>query len=335
MKRMPTQANMISDVRSFMKSRVILTAAELDLFTRLDQETISAKDLANSLDLNERALTRILDCLITFELLEKQNDSYRTTEKGSHLSSLHPQSILPSVKHSISLWNNWNHLTVAIKEGTNPHLKSSNNQTVSDQERKDFIGSMHVGARKLSHKICDSYDSRPFKKLLDIGGGSGAYTIAFLQKNPQLEATIFDLDGVILIAEERIREVQLQNRVNFVAGDYNKDELPGGCDLALLSAVIHQNSSEQNLSLFQKIYRALELGGSLLIRDHVMDTTRTKPPLGALFALNMLVSTSAGDTYTFDEIKGGLETAGFEKVELLMKGERMDCLIEARKLRKS
>ncbi|GAH59233.1 unnamed protein product, partial [marine sediment metagenome] len=176
-------------------------------------------------------------------------------------------------------------------------------------------------------------DSRPFKKLLDIGGGSGAYTIAFLQKNPQLQAIIYDLDGVILIAEEKIREVQLQNRVNFVTGDYNKNELPGGCDLTLLSAVIHQNSPKQNLSLFQKIYRALELGGSLLIRDHVMDTTRTIPPMGALFALNMLVSTSAGDTYTFDEIKGGLEMAGFEKVEMLMKGGKMDCLMEARKLK--
>lgn len=219
---MPAQYNMLSDVRSFMQSRVILTAAELDLFTKLDQNAISAKDLAAMLDLNERALTRILDCLITFELLKKQ-------------------------------------------------------------------------------------------------------------KNPQLQSVIYDLAGVIAIAEEKIREVQLQNRVSFVAGDYNKDKLPKGCDLALLSAVIHQNSPKQNLSLFQKIYDSLEIGGRLLIRDHVMDTNRTSPPMGALFALNMLVSTSGGDTYTFAEIKDGLKTAGFEKVEMLMQGERMDCLVEARK----
>ena len=329
---MQTQANMISDVRDFMKSRVLLTAAELDLFTRLDQNSISAKDLAVMLNLNERALTRILDCLITFELLEKQNNCYRTTENGSYLSSLHPHSILPFVKHSIRLWNNWNHLTAAIKEGTNPHLQPLSNKTVSDEETKAFIGSMHIGAMKLSGKISDAYDSRPFNKLLDIGGGSGAYTIAFLQKNPQLQGIIYDLDGVIPIAEEKIREVQLQNRVRFVAGDYNKDELPVGCDLVLLSAVIHQNSPEQNLNLFQKIFHALELGGSLLIRDHVMDTTRTRPAMGALFALNMLVSTSAGDTYTFDEIKNSLEMAGFEKVKMLMTGESMDCLVEAGKL---
>ena len=330
---MPTQANVASDVRSFMKSRVILTAAELDLFTSLDQHPVAAKELAAVLDLDERATTRLLDCLIAFELLEKQNNCYRTTEQGSYLSSLHPHSILPSLKHSIRLWKNWNHLTVAIKEGTNPHLQPLSSETTSDDETKAFIGSMHIGATKLSSQISDAYDSRPFKRLLDIGGGSGAYTIAFLQKNPQLRGIILDLDSVIPIAEEKIRGVQLQNRVSFVAGDYYKDELPDGCDLALLSAVIHQNSPEQNLSLYQKVYRALELGGSLLIRDHVMDRTRTRPPMGALFALNMLVSTSAGDTYTFYEIKGGLEMAGFEKVEMLIKGERMDGLIEARKLK--
>jgi ubiquinone/menaquinone biosynthesis C-methylase UbiE/predicted transcriptional regulator len=330
---MPTQANVISDLRSFMKSRVILTAAELDLFTKLDSNPISAEALAAMLDLNERATIRILDCLITFGLLEKRNAHYRTTETGSFFSSLHPQSILPSVKHANRLWNNWSNLTAAIREGTNPNLQPLGAKTVSDEEMKDFIGSMHVGARKLSSKISDAYDSRPFKRLLDIGGGSGAYTIAFLQKNPQLQAVIFDLEGVISIAEEKVREEKLQNRVTFIAGDYNKEELPGGCNIALLSAVIHQNSPAQNLSLFQKIYRVLELGGVLLIRDHVMDATRTTPPSGALFALNMLVSTPAGDTYTFEEIKGGLEKAGFNKVEMIVTGEMMDCLLEARKLK--
>ena len=330
---MPTQANIISDVRNFMKSRVILTAAELDLFTILDQNSISVKDLAARLDLDERAATRLLDCLISFELLEKQDACYRTTEKGAYLSSRHPHSILPSIKHSIRLWNNWSHLTAAVKEGTNPHVQPISEKTGADKETRAFIGAMHVGARKLAGRISDAYNSRPFKKLLDIGGGSGAYTIAFLQKNPELQAIIFDLEGVIPIAEEKIREVNLQNRVSFVAGDYNKDELPGGCDLALLSAVIHQNSPGQNLSLFQKIYHSLELGGALLIRDHFMDATRTKPAMGALFALNMLVSTKGGDTYTFDEIKDSLEKTGFEKVGMLLTGQRMDSLVEAKKLK--
>ncbi|MCJ7809749.1 MAG: methyltransferase domain-containing protein, partial [Desulfobulbaceae bacterium] len=199
-------------------------------------------------------------------------------------------------------------------------------------DRKAFIGAMHVAATGLSEKIADAYDVSRFKRLLDVGGGSGAYTISFLKKYPHLRAVIFDLEGVILIAEEKIREQGLADRVNIVAGNFYKDQLPGGCDLALLSAIIHQNSPEQNVALFRKIHRVLNPGGVLLIRDHIMDAARTDPPAGALFALNMLVNTSAGDTYTFSEVKENLETAGFMEVKLIRSGKKMDCLVEAKKV---
>jgi len=118
-----------------------------------------------------------------------------------------------------------------------------------------------------------------------------------------------------------------------VAGDFYKDVLPQGCDLALLSAIIHQSSPQENLSLYRKIYQALEPGGAVLIRDHIMNESRTRPPAGALFAINMLVHTTGGDTYTFGEIKASLEQAGFQDVKLVRSGELMDCLAEGRKPR--
>jgi ubiquinone/menaquinone biosynthesis C-methylase UbiE len=178
-------------------------------------------------------------------------------------------------------------------------------------------------------KIADAFDSRAYHTLLDVGGGSGAYTIAFLKNSPQLRAVVFDLKNVIPITQEKIREAGVEDRVTFVEGDFYKDPLPVGCDLALLSAIIHQNSPEQNLSLYRKIYRALRSGGALLIRDHIMDATRTRPPAGALFALNMLVNTPAGDTYTFGEVKEALESAGFTDVEWIVSGKKMDSLVRA------
>ncbi len=137
------------------------------------------------------------------------------------------------------------------------------------------------------------------------------------------------MEGVIPITEEKIKEENLQDRVNLVTGNFYKDELPTGCDIALLSAIIHQNSPNQNYELYQKTYRVLGAGGTLLIRDHIMDDSRTKPPAGALFALNMLVNTPAGDTYTFSELKDALEMVGFVDLKLIMAGEKMDCLVEA------
>jgi SAM-dependent methyltransferase len=137
------------------------------------------------------------------------------------------------------------------------------------------------------------------------------------------------LKDVIPLARERISSDGLLTRVELIAGDFYHDDLPGGCDLALLSAIIHQNSPEQNTELYRRAFRALDPGGMLLIRDHIMDESRTRPPEGAMFAINMLVNTTGGDTYTFQEVEQGLKQAGFTNVRLLRSGERMDCVVGA------
>lgn len=320
----------LEDVRGFLKSRVILTAAELDLFTRLNKGQGTADDLAKELRCDQRCLTRLLDCLVALQLLSKQDSVYQTSERGALLSAEHPETELPMVLHLNGLWETWSGLTKTVKTGTNPKRKP-----VTDRGKdslKDFIGAMHVVGRRLSNEIADAYDLSPFKRLLDIGGATGTYTIAFLAKNPEMTAVLFDLPDVIPLAEESLGSEGLLGRVELMAGDFYQDELPRGCDLALLSAIIHQNSPQENLDLYRKIHRALVPGGKLLIRDHVMDPGRTFPPQGTLFALNMLVNTKGGDTYTFDEIRDSLEAAGFGEVELVRKGERMDCLVEARKV---
>ena len=319
----------LEDVRGFLKSRVILTAAELDLFTRLNKGQGTADDLAKELRCDQRCLTRLLDCLVALQLLSKQDSFYQTSERGALLSAEHPETELPMVLHLNGLWETWSGLTETVKTGTNPKRKP-----VTDRGKdslKDFIGAMHVVGRRLSNELAEAYDLSPCKRLLDVGGATGTYTVAFLQKNPEMTAVLFDLPEVIPWAEESIGSEGLLGRVELMAGDFYQDELPRGCDLALLSAIIHQNSPQENLNLYRKIHRALVVGGKLLIRDHVMDSGRTFPPQGTLFAINMLVNTKGGDTYTFDEIRDSLEAAGFGEVKLVRKGERMDCLVEARK----
>jgi predicted O-methyltransferase YrrM len=327
---METPLDVLQHARGFMTSRAILTAAELDLFTRLDQEAATAGELAATLQLDQRALTRLLDFLVTLGLFQKQSAAYRVTENGAHFSARHPTSALAMLQHLNMLWDNWSYLTATVRDGNNPARRTVIG-TASEEDARSFIGAMHAIARRVAADIAAACDAQQFKRLLDIGGGSGAYTIAFLQKNPHLHAVLFDLPNVVPMAQQNIVSEGLQDRVTFAQGDFGKDELPGGCDLALLSAIIHQNGPQENIELYAKVHRALEPGGVLLIRDHIMDESRTKPPEGALFALNMLVNTSAGDTYTFGEVEEPLRQAGFSQVRLLRFGERMDCLVEARK----
>jgi predicted O-methyltransferase YrrM len=319
----------LEKVSGFMQSRIVLTGAELNLFTQIQRGMDSVETLARANKLNQRALTRLLDALTVHGLLSKENSRYQLTEAGRFLSSDHPESMLPMALHMNELWATWGRLTDAVTLGKNPDWALPSQK--SEKSRNAFIGAMHVVGKRLSMEIAEALDLSPYHKLLDIGGASGTYTIAFLEKNPNMKAVIFDLKSVIPFAEDRLKAAGVANRVECVGGDFYTDELPEGCDLALLSAIIHQNSPEQNLELYRKIHRALAPGGTIMIRDHIMDESRTRPPAGAMFAINMLVATEGGDTYTFPEIGNALKQTGFERIRQIRHGERMDCIVTARK----
>jgi SAM-dependent methyltransferase/predicted transcriptional regulator len=315
--------------QDFMKIRAILTAAELDLFTQLRGEASSPTSLARKNNLDLRATTRLLDSLVTIGLLEKNNDLYSVTKRGAQLSSDHPETELPMILHLNGLWDTWSNLTETIRKGEN---EKRDNAVYRDKDRQEaFIGAMHVIGRSLAEEIADELDLKPFSKLIDIGGGSGTYTMAFLRRNLDMQAILFDLGDVAPLAKKRLKDEGYLDRVTIQAGDLHADPFPEDCDLALLSAIIHMNSPEQNIDLYKRIYLALKPGGVLLIRDHIMDESRTHPPAGTFFALNMLVNTQGGDTYTFGEVSKALADCGFVNIKLIRKGERMDCLVEARK----
>jgi len=136
------------------------------------------------------------------------------------------------------------------------------------------------------------------------------------------------------MAEQRIAAAGLSDRVTLVAGDFYTDDLPDGADLAWLGAICHQNSREQNRALFAKVHKALKDGGVVVIRDVVMDPSHTSPKGGALFAINMLVATEGGGTYTLDEYRQDLCEVGFDEVTLVHQHEFMNSLIRAKKAHK-
>jgi predicted methyltransferase len=153
--------------------------------------------------------------------------------------------------------------------------------------------------------------------------------MAFLRKAPHMTATLFDLPRVAAMARKRLTENGFIDRVQVVEGDYTTDGLPEGQDLTLLSAVIHQNSRQGNQDLYKKAYGSLDPGGTILIRDYLLDASRTAPVDGAIFAVNMLVATRAGNCYTVNEVEEDLAAAGFREIRMIRDGERMDQLVSA------
>ena len=324
-----TSADILKLARQFMESRILLTAAELNLFTLLDEAPSTARDLAGRLSADLRGLMILLDALAAMGLLIKEPDGiYRSAPDAvTCLSDRSDRSVLPMVHHANHLWKNWSGLTAKVR-GSGAAEKPRSETRHAD-ELGAFIGAMHVVGMPLAKKIVKAAGPGRARNLLDVGGASGTYTIAFLEAAPDLAATLFDRPAVISIARKRVVEAGMTDRVRFVPGDFYRDELPPGHDLALLSAIIHQNSPAQNIQLFGKVLRALVSGGRLIIRDHIMEPNRTQPGEGAIFAINMLVNTPGGSTYTFEEIRTWLAEAGFAKAKLIQTGEHMDGLVEA------
>lgn len=323
----PNPNAVLGIARAFMESRVLLTAVELDLFTLLAGSARSAVEVANRLGSDLRATTVLLDALAAMELLEKTGDRYRASaEAGALLAEEGAGSVLPMARHAAHLWTRWGQLTEIVRHGLTEELAPA---ARSDEALRAFIGAMHVIGAPQAEVVIASIDLTGVRRVIDVGGASGTYAMAFLRREPRLRATVFDLPPVIELARERLGAEGLLDRVDLVAGDFYRDELPAGHDLAWLSAIIHQNSPEENRQLYARIHRALVPGGRVVIRDHVMSPTRTAPRGGALFAVNMLVATPGGGTYTLDEIRGDLESAGFTRVELLHPDERMNGLVTA------
>jgi predicted O-methyltransferase YrrM len=150
--------------------------------------------------------------------------------------------------------------------------------------------------------------------MLDVGGGSGAYSIAFAQANPALRADILDLAAVEPIARRHIEEAGAGDRVHVRGGDLRSGRLGEGYDLVFLSAICHMLDEAGNLDLLRRCREALAPGGRVVIQDFILEPDKTAPRFAALFALNMLVGTPGGSAYSEPEYTAWLGEAGFQQI---------------------
>ena len=316
--------------RSYQPACVLTAAAALDVFSPLHARPMTAGALADELGTNPRATAVLLDALAALQFLAKEGEEYRVPEDvAGLLAEQSTDNVLPMVRHMANCLRRWVELPNVTQTGksaqTGPSIRGV------DADREDFIGGMKTISRFVAAGVIDKIQPSKFRHMLDIGGGPGTWSIAFLQAAPEARATLFDLPGVVSIVEKNFAKAGLTDRVTLLEGDYNTDALPESADLAWLGAICHQNSRQQNRNLFANVRKALVDGGVIVIRDVVMETSRTSPVSGALFAVNMLVATEGGGTYTFDEYSEDLCAAGFTGVELVHRDELMSSLIRAAK----
>jgi SAM-dependent methyltransferase len=293
---------------SFQQSRVLLTAIELRLFSLIGGDALTSADVAARAGSDSRATDRLLNALCAMQLLTKHEGRFRNTpDSRRYLDDASPE-YAAGLGHTAGLWHTWTGLTEAVRQGR-PAMRATIDDR-GDAWLEPFIAAMHYRAVQHGPAIARLVGLERVHRVLDVGGGSGAFAMAFAAHQPGLEAVVFDLPGVVPITRRHIAAAGLEGRVAVAVGDYLADPLPRGFDLVFLSAVVHSNAPDENGRLLRACAAALNPGGRVAVVDWVMDDDRVAPPAGAFFALNMLVATDHGDTFTDGEIRGWMTDAG-------------------------
>ncbi|MDP2037432.1 MAG: methyltransferase [Ignavibacteria bacterium] len=295
----------------FQVSRIILTAVELDVFSLLDKHLVPSSEVAKQIGADARATDRLLNALVSLGFLNKTREKFYCTDAASLYLVKGKPEFMGGLFHTNELWKSWGTLTKAVRNGTSVYVDdvSENDWTES------FIAAMHYRAVKEAKILAMMLNLNSAKKMLDIGGGSGALSMGMIENNPDLNVVVFDLPNVIPLTQRYVEAFPRKENISYIEGDYLTDEFGDGYDLILLSAIVHINSNGQNTELIKKCSNSLNGGGQIVIKDWVMSEARTEPTGGALFALNMLVGTECGDTFTETEMRGWFSCAGITKIE--------------------
>jgi predicted O-methyltransferase YrrM len=299
-----------------VEARIIQTAVELAILDALKDGALTSDAVAHRLELEPKATELLLNALAALELLQKQGELFSLAEAARKYllrsSSLYVGGM---IRFESSVWNCWEKLPQALHTGQ--AVRPANMYQEDPRETEIFINAMDslVKARGDAEVITGAIKWDGVKELLDVGSGPASYPIHLCRKYPELRTTIFDLPGTLALTQRYVREAGMMERIRLIAGDYRKDPIPGSYDMVFLSNIIHGEGEQENLSLIDKLAANLKTGGRLVVKDHILDDSRTHPPVGAIFSLLMLLTTAAGRCYSFNEIKLWMERARLANVE--------------------
>ncbi len=305
----------ISEIaRGFMASRALLSAHELGIFEALAAGEKNSLEVSWAIGADPRATDRMMRVLVTMQLLELRTDrKFALSAASAEFLVPGQPGYLGDLGHINNIWKRWSTLTEAVRQGekvAGPQAPPRDPAWV-----ENFITAMHVLAQPFAADTIAQMELPDARRMLDVGGGPGTYAMAFVRADEGRTATVFDLPDVIPLTRRFVEENDLSDNIDYVSGNMTKDELPSSnYDVVFISAIVHMFSPEENLALMQNAARATAAGGSVVVQDFVMDDDRIRPPHGAMFALNMLVGTSGGDTYTATEITEWMNASGLPEV---------------------
>ncbi|HYG91077.1 MAG TPA: methyltransferase [Azospirillum sp.] len=319
---LPSPVPLMALSTGFWASKTLAAAHELDLFSRLaGGASTTAAELSQALGIHARPAEMLLTGCAALGLLDKVDGRYRNAPVSeAYLVRGKPHYFGGWVEMADKrLFAGWGRLAEALRTNRpttwDPDVQASLFDGEDPKMLALFWEAMHALSTMTARKLGEVVDFGRFGRLLDIGGGSGAYDIELCRRYPRLRATVFDLPHVAGIAAGKVARAGLSDRIATVPGDFfGSAPFPGGHDVHLLSMILHDWDEAKNRALLRRSYEALPSGGAVVVSELLVNDDKTGPVAAALMSLNMLIETE-GRNYTPAEYAAWMEDAGFRGVE--------------------
>jgi ubiquinone/menaquinone biosynthesis C-methylase UbiE len=323
MKNPVTPERIMQFAWGYAPTLIIQAAVQHHVFDLLDESPKSIKELARKNGASARGLTAIANALVGFGLLTRAGDRYRLTpESAAFLVSNKPGYLGALYNHmSQQILPKWVQLPEVVRSGKPADLV--NEPKRGAQFFAQFVEAIfpmsYMAARALGEHLQISKTKKPIS-VLDIATGSGVWGIALAEQSKLVSISGVDWPEVLKITKKVAKKRGVGDRLKMIPGDLLKVDFGTGHQVATLGHILHSEGRERSRQLLRKVFKALESGGTIAIAEFMPNDTRTGPPAPLIFAVNMLVNTTAGDTFTFAEMSQWLREAGFTKPRQLEVG---------------
>ena len=283
------------------------------VFDVLDGHPLTLDEVSKATGASTRGLSAIMNALVGLAFLAKDaNGTYSlTAESEAFLVSTKPSFHGGLLRHASSqLIPSWLGLNQVVATGK-PN-KSVNQEGAGSEFFKQFVVDILPLSYPAGQVLAQSLNLNGTPtKALDLAAGSGVWGIALAQSSPQVHVTAVDWPNVIPTTKATVDRFHLSDRFSYIEGDLLSADFGSGYNVATLGHILHSEGEARSRQLLKKVFDSLAPGGTIAIAEFLVDADRTGPVGGLLFAVNMLVATDEGGTYSFEEIGSWLAEAGF------------------------
>jgi ubiquinone/menaquinone biosynthesis C-methylase UbiE len=297
---------------AYQGSAILMGSNELGVYELLADEPLSAQEVASRLGSPTRSTELLLNACVAVGLLHKTGDRYSNSPLSNELLVPGTPGYLGRVvTKEQEFYGPWGLVARAVRGDQAQLPAMAQRLHKAPATARNFLLALHDLGLLNAGQLPDYVDLTGRRKLLDVGGGVGTFSILLAQKNPDLRAVVLDLPEVRELAEQTIASYGLSDRIAFQAGDYNAPSLGDGYDMVLLSNILHDNTEESCRQLLAKSHRALVEGGLVAVHEFFLEDNGTSPAVGAIFSLLMMLENQGAAEYPSEQIKKWLLDTGF------------------------